>query len=196
MKKLILLFLIITVSSIIILFGCSNAKENKTDNTNIESKKQSENNSTNSSNKTSKSSAVNDTNNSNKTNPQNIASSSIEKDDLSILLKDIKTSAENGKIVNSNFKIGQNIDAIIQKLGNPDSKNYVEDAKGTYFTFKFNNIVFGCNNGNQIFEIRSFNNNLNTININKIEKFFGIPSYKVDTKENERILGYKINNTY
>lgn len=196
MKKLIV-FLAVIVSSITILFSCNSTKKNKNNTANIESKEQNKQDSTKSSNETNKSSVISDANKSDKTNaPSNTTNSSAKKDNLSILLKDIKNSAENGKIFDSNFKIGQNIDTIIQKLGNPDSENYVKAAKGTYFTFTSNNIAFGCNKGNQIFEIRSFNSNLNRIIITEISNFFGNPDYKVDTKENEKILGYKINDTY
>lgn len=188
MKKLIV-FLAIIGSSITILFGCTNKKEIKFNTNNVEFKDQNKNDSINSEN--------NVVNKSNKTNIQdNTNSNSSKKNDLLILLKNIKNSAENGKVINSSFKIGQNIDTIIQKLGNPNSKTYVKSAKGTYFTFNSNDISFGCNKGSQVFEIRSFYNNLDRIKISEIKNFFGIPDYELDTQENEKIFGYKINSIY
>lgn len=195
MKKLILSLTIILSSSIIFL-GCSNTSQDKNNQGSIESEKSSENNSINSNNGTSKIEKNNNTSNNETTKIEKNNNTSQKKDSSQILLNDIRTSAKNGEIINSKFKIGQTIDTVISKLGNPSSKDYVKDAKGTYFTFKSDNVVFGCNKGDQIFEVRSFDKRLNNLDASVVEKFFGKPNYKANTKEKENILGYKINDNY
>lgn len=112
------------------------------------------------------------------------------------LLNNINIKAQNGEVINYNFQLGNLIDNIISELGTPSNKNYVAAAKGEYFTFENYNLSFGCNKGNEIFEIRSLDESLYNLNINIVENFFGKPSYNVKTKSNETIIGYKINTNF
>ncbi|WP_368236462.1 YjgB family protein, partial [Clostridium perfringens] len=100
--------------------------------------------------------------------------------------------AVKGEIINYEFKLGDSIYDVIDKLGKPSSENYVAEAKGNYFNFDSNNLSFGCNKGDQIFEIRSLNKDLKTLDLNNVENFFGKPDYNVTTKSKEKIIGYKI----
>ena len=188
MKKILLSLSFIIISSVLFL-GCNNTK--KTDNNQqstsseqIIDKSDNKVNTQPSQNKN-KSNNVNSNNN----------SSNINKKNSSLLTK-IKSSAEKGIVINSNFKIGESIDTVISKLGKANSEDFVPDAKGTYFTFNSYNLAFGCNKGSQIFEIRSFDKTLNTLNSKLIKNFFGDPDYNKTLKKNEIIYGYKINSEY
>lgn len=106
------------------------------------------------------------------------------------LLKEIKTLAEEGKIINSNFADkSSNISDVESKLGKADKSEWVTNAKGNYSTYSKYNVVFGSNKGGRIFEIRSFDNRLNNITLSKVEKYFGTPDHNV-TSNGEKILGY------
>ncbi|HEX9025644.1 MAG TPA: YjgB family protein [Clostridium sp.] len=106
------------------------------------------------------------------------------------LLKNIKTLAEEGKIINSNFADNSsNISDIEEKLGKADKSEWVGGAKGNYSTYSKYNVVFGSNKGGRIFEIRSFDSRLNDITLSKVEKYFGTPDHNV-TSNGEIILGY------
>ncbi|RII32911.1 DUF4309 domain-containing protein [Clostridium chromiireducens] len=106
------------------------------------------------------------------------------------LLKDIKTLAEEGKIINSNFADkSSNISDVEGKLGKADKSEWVSDAKGNYSTYSKDNVVFGSNKGGRIFEIRSFDSRLNNISLSMVEKYFGTPAHNV-TANGEKIIGY------
>lgn len=108
----------------------------------------------------------------------------------------IRKYAIEGKVINSSFKLGDSINNVIDKLGKASSETYVESAKGDYFNFNSKNLVFGCNKGEQIFEIRCLENDLNKLNLKNVENFFGRPNYSVTTKLNEKIIGYKISKDF
>lgn len=112
------------------------------------------------------------------------------------ILSNIKDSANDGKVINSDFRLGDTIGTVIDSLGEPSERNYVKSAKGDYFTFSKNNIVFGCNKGEEIFEVRSFDKDLNTVTFDDVQSFFGKPAYKTNTKFNEKIIGYEINKKF
>ncbi|MGU8999229.1 YjgB family protein [Clostridium perfringens] len=104
----------------------------------------------------------------------------------------MKEKAIKGEIIDYDFKLGDSIYDVIDKLGKPSSENYVAEAKGNYFNFDSYNLSFGCNKGDQIFEIRSLNKDLKSLDLNNVENFFGKPDYTVTTKSKEKIIGYKI----
>ena len=69
-------------------------------------------------------------------------------------------------------------------------------AKGVYYNYENYKFAFGCNKGDQIFEIRSYDENLNTINLEDIENYFGTPDYESKTTEGEKVVGYKVSGDY
>ncbi|MDR3595520.1 YjgB family protein [Clostridium sp.] len=106
------------------------------------------------------------------------------------ILKNIKTLAEEGKIINSNFADNtSNISEVEDKLGKADKSEWVTDAKGNYSTYSKYNVVFGSNKGGRIYEIRSFDISLNNISLSKVEKYFGTPDHNASFN-GEKILGY------
>lgn len=82
-----------------------------------------------------------------------------------------------------------------EKWGKADSSEWVAAAKGMYSTYSKHNIVFGANKGNQVFEVRSLDNQLNSIQLSVVKDKLGTPQY--DVKVNgEEIIGYKITDEF
>ena len=107
-----------------------------------------------------------------------------------ILLESIKKLAEQGKIINCDFPAkSTNIGSVQEKWGKADKSDWVPQANGVYDTYSKYNVVFGFNKGDQIFEVRSFDNQLGQISLSMVKNFFGTPAY--DVKSNgEETIGY------
>ncbi|AGX42923.1 YjgB family protein [Clostridium saccharobutylicum] len=179
MNKKLTLIIAITLS-LTFMAGCSNSSKSSDDPTNSSQvnsetssstiQSQSEENKTVSDNKT-----VNDNETKNNEDP---------------LLNDIKTLAQEGKIINSEFADkSSNISDAEGKLGKADKSEWVTDAKGNYSTYSKYNVVFGSNKGGRIFEVRSFDSRLNKISLSMVKKYFGTPAHDV-TANGEEIIGY------
>lgn len=113
------------------------------------------------------------------------------------LLNNIKNKSQTGMVINSEFKAKADvIDRVNNTYGKEDTSNYISEAKGVYYTFESRNLVFGCNKGAQIFEVRSFDKSLKELNLQDIISYFGEPQYEVITDLNERIIGYKVNDDF
>lgn len=129
-----------------------------------------------------------DENSSINTNTQNNSESlKVEKE----LLNKIKNLAENGEIINCEFKAkATNISEVEDKWGEADSTEFVKDAKGTYSDYKEQGVAFGWNKGMQIFEARTFDESLKSISYEVVEEVFGKPEY-TSTYDKDLIIGYK-----
>lgn len=109
------------------------------------------------------------------------------------LIKKIYDNAVNGKVINCDFKVeNTTIDSVINSYGSANKSEFVESAKGQYYTFASKSLVFGCNKGSQVFEIRSFDKVLQALNLTDIEDYFGRPEYNIVTSFNETLIGYSI----
>ena len=80
--------------------------------------------------------------------------------------------------------------------GTYSESNYVENAKGIYYNYSNKNFAFGCNKGDQIFEIRSYDENLKSLSISDVESYFGKVDYENKTTIGEKVIGYKISKNY
>ena len=190
MKKLLVPVLVIIIFTLLFV-GCTNYSNSSSDSSveiiNSNQQNSNSNNNNSSNNETKKSDSNNTTSHKDKNVSNNKNTNKKLDDKTEKLLKDIKEKAVKGEIINYEFKLGASIDDVINKLGKPSSENYVAEAKGNYFNFDSYNLSFGCNKGDQIFEIRSLNKDLKNV-----ENFFGKPDYNVTTKSKEKIIGYKI----
>ncbi|WP_042454651.1 M56 family metallopeptidase [Neobacillus dielmonensis] len=112
------------------------------------------------------------------------------------LLSSIMQLAKQGKIINSEFPVKTTvIEDVEKKLGNPDKVDWVPNANGNYAVFSKYNVVFGFNKGEQIFEARSFDTELNELSLSMVKKEYGTPAY--DVKSNgEEIIGYVVSSDY
>lgn len=190
MKKLLVPVLVIIIFALLFV-GCTNSSNSSSDSSVeiINSNQQNSNsNNNNSSNNDAKKSDSNNASHKDK----NVSNNKKLDNKTEKLLKDIKEKALKGEIIDYDFKLGDSIYDVIDKLGKPSSENYVAEAKGNYFNFDSYNLSFGCNKGDQIFEIRSLNKDLKSLDLNNVENFFGKPDYTVTTKSKEKIIGYKI----
>lgn len=126
----------------------------------------------------------------------NSAASSSQESIQRKLLANIMQLAKQGKIINSEFPVKTTvIDEAEKKLGNPDKVDWVPSAKGNYAVFSKYNVVFGFNKGDQIFEARSFDKELNELSLSVVKKAYGTPAY--DVKSNgEEIIGYVVSSEY
>ena len=106
------------------------------------------------------------------------------------LLQNIKQLAEQGKVMNSVFPVKTTaMENVKSQWGEPEKTEWVAAAKGNYATYSYHAIVFGFNKGTQIFEVRSFDKQLQNISLTKTKEVFGTPAY--DVKVNgEEIIGY------
>ena len=197
MKKLLVPVLVIIIFALLFV-GCTNSSNSSSDSSveiiNSNQQNSNSNNNNSSNNDTKKSDSNNASNKDNKDNNVSNNKNTNKKLDNKAkkLLKDIKEKAIKGEIIYYDFKLGDSIYDVIDKLGKPSSENYVAEAKGNYFNFDSYNLSFGCNKGDQIFEIRSLNKDLKSLDLNNVENFFGKPDYNVTTKSKEKIIGYKI----
>lgn len=117
---------------------------------------------------------------------------------VSTLLETMMIKAKEGMVINCDFPVENTvIDDVIKEWGEPDSSNYVEDAKGTYDTYNSKNVVFGFNKGAQIFEVRSFDPELKTIGIADVQAAYGNPDYTSEiASAGQQISGYVVNDKY
>lgn len=186
MKKLSLTLILFILSFSTMLLGCSNLESSSVE---IINNSQTQSSSDNNSSSNNKPNHSNDTSR-NKTNEK-----SNDKKVNSItenLLKSIKDKSLIGQVIDYDFTLGDSIYTVTSKLGDSSSEDYVAEAKGNYFNFNDYHLSFGCNKGDQIFEIRSLNENLKNLNLNDVENFFGKPDYDITTKSKEKIIGYKM----
>lgn len=113
------------------------------------------------------------------------------------LIEYIKNESKKGfNICCNNIKLGDNISDVIDIYGQATNHNYVHDAKGVYYTYKENSMTFGCNKGEQIFEIRSYDDKLKNLSLSDINEYFGMPDYENKTSKGEKVIGYKVSDLY
>lgn len=121
---------------------------------------------------------------------QNPPASAPITDTAQELLLNMKKLADQGKVINADFPVKtSNLEDVKRKWGEPDKTDWVPAAKGSYSTYSNHEIVIGFNKGLQIFEVRSFDKQLQIITLAKAKEIYGSPAY--DVKANgEEIIGY------
>jgi hypothetical protein len=114
-------------------------------------------------------------------------------DTKKVLLNNIMSLAKEGKVINCDFKVKANVIGDVEKKwGNSEKSEWIAAAKGMYSTYPSKSIAFGSNKGSQIFEIRSFDNQIKKISLSEVKKIYGTPAYDVKVK-GEEIIGYVAN---
>lgn len=108
------------------------------------------------------------------------------------LLQCIDLLAPKGWIINASYTVAKDTYGDIENdIGAADESAYVASAKGTYYTFDEAKFVAGTNKGDQIFELRSFDDRLSAIKLKDVTGYFGTPDHETKTKT-ERFLSYKV----
>lgn len=111
-------------------------------------------------------------------------------DTMKDLLINMRELAERGKVINSTYPVKTtSLEAIKKNFGEPDTNEWVAAAKGTYATYSSHALAFGYNKGSEIFEVRSFDKQLQNLSLAKTKEVYGTPAYDVKTKD-EEIIGY------
>ncbi len=178
-KKVLLVFTVVTFT-LIVTVGCSAQSNPPQPNSGLqEQSPSSEPQSQNEPEQTAPDSQI--------TNPP---SSSNQTDPSQALLVSIRQLAEKGKVINSDFAAKLTvIEDVEKKWGKPDSVDWVAAAKGNYAAYANHAMVFGFNKGSQIFEVRSFDKQLQKIALSQVKDSFGTPAYTATVGE-EDIIGY------
>lgn len=190
-KKFIVLSSILALSMFMV--SCVNNNYNPSNDSGISDNSGNSGNNTNKNDKPSTDDSDNNKNDDN-SNSNNASDTDIVKKQV---LNEINNNAKNGKVINCEYAVQTSvIEKIIEGWGKADSNEHVDAAKGDYYTFSNKGVVFGCNKGSQVFEVRSFDKTLNTLTLKDVMDFFGSPQYDVTTSGNERIIGYVINSDY
>lgn len=129
--------------------------------------------------------------------PENNSSETKQQvDSEKTFLENIKKLAIQGKIINCDFPVkSTTIENLEEKLGKSDKSDWVPQAKGTYVTYSEYNVVFGLNKGSQVFEVRSFDDQLKQISLSMVKNVFGNPEHDVKSN-NEEIIGYTSGQEY
>ncbi len=108
------------------------------------------------------------------------------------LLKSIDRLGQKGWALNASYTAGSDtIEDVMDDLGEADSSSYVASAKGTYYTYGKEKLVFGVNKGEQIFEIRCYDARLSKIKLSDVTGYFGEPDHLTRTKT-ELFISYKL----
>lgn len=188
-KKIAISLLII--SAAVNMLGCSNVNKVSNNTTTAAA-----NNSTNSVNITTDSATNSSSNVAANNTDKSSESSSPANQSSQELLSSILNAAKEGRVINCDFAVkNTNIGNVEDHWGKADSSNWVTAAKGMYFTYSKHAIVFGANKGNQVFEVRSLNNQLSIIHLSEVKVRFGTPQYDVKAS-GEEIVGYKITDEF
>lgn len=91
-------------------------------------------------------------------------------------LQQIKAAAKEGKVPGCDFAArNTNFDAIEKAWGQPQSMQYIAEAKGTYASYAGRKIDFGFNKGMQVFEVRSYSSEVQKINSADVRTVLGEP---------------------
>jgi len=116
--------------------------------------------------------------------------------DARALLQSIDLLGQMGWVLNAPYKVeSDTIEAVTGELGEADSSDYVASAKGTYYTYGAEKLVIGVNKGEQIFEIRSFDDRLSEITLSDVTDYFGDPEH-LTRSDAELFVSYKLTDDF
>ncbi|AEG59056.1 YjgB family protein [Desulforamulus ruminis] len=119
------------------------------------------------------------------------------KDDAQVaLLNKIMQLARQGKVINCEFTANTTvIETVTGQWGEPDTMDYVPQAKGTYATYTKHHVVFGFNKGSQIFDVRSYDLEIKKLTLAEVKKTLGTPEMS-RTYQGQDIIGYRAGTDY
>ncbi|PEW03017.1 hypothetical protein CN425_08915 [Bacillus cereus] len=109
-------------------------------------------------------------------------------------VKDLFELAKEGKVPNITFAAHTgDIEEIEKAWGKADKTE--QAGSGMYATFTNKKAVFGFNKGSQVFDVRSYQEELKVITVKEIEKALGKPT-AVKVNGDDKIYIYKVNNQF
>lgn len=114
-----------------------------------------------------------------------------------LLLESIKSSAQQGKVINSDYAVQDlSFEQIQSELGAPDRLELGDDVEESLAYYAEQGLSFSFDTEDIIFEITSKDEKLRAVTLSTIGDYLGPADYEVFTAENEKISGYKINAQY
>ncbi|MGG3468001.1 polysaccharide deacetylase family protein [Neobacillus pocheonensis] len=112
---------------------------------------------------------------------------------MTIKLKEIKEKENLGLVKDCEFSaLDSTMVQVKEKWGEPDRVDRA--GSGFYATYEHRGIAFGFNANGEIFDVRSFSNELQQISFTEIERTLGSPD-QVTEYNNDQIETYDINAT-
>ncbi|PFN19805.1 YjgB family protein [Bacillus cereus] len=109
-------------------------------------------------------------------------------------VKDLFELAKEGKVPNVTFAAHTgDIEEIEKAWGKADKTE--QAGGGMYATFINKKVAFGFNKGSQVFDVRSYQEELKVITVKEIEKALGKPT-AVKVNGDDKIYIYKVNNQF
>ncbi len=109
-------------------------------------------------------------------------------------VKELFELAKEGKVPNVPFAAHTgDIEEIEKAWGKADKTE--QAGNGMYATFTNKNVSFGFNKGSQVFDVRSYHEELKSITLQEIEKALGKPA-SVKVNGEDKIYVYKVNNQF
>lgn len=119
--------------------------------------------------------------------------SSVSTVETPSVLLDIVQQAKLGKVLHCEYAINSvTIDEIEGAWGPADHNEYVDEAKGTYYTFDEKGLVFGANKGMLVFEIRSYAPELKEITYENVTSLLGKPEHTSTASDGQFVIGYTL----
>lgn len=108
------------------------------------------------------------------------------------LLQEIEKSAREGKVPGCEYAVKSSVADDVEKAwGKPDKNEYIAAAKGTFATYTSRGIVIGSNKGMQIFDIRSYNDDIKVIRASDLAKIYG-QADKTLSYDGQQMIGYQM----
>ena len=113
-----------------------------------------------------------------------------EVDEIAIELEKIYINAEQGRLAESPFNIGITmIEAVKQEWGVPDKVD--EAGYGFYANYSLKKVAIGYNRDGEIFDLRSYDDQLQEFTSSMIVAAYGVPS-KIRNNDREDIYIYEL----
>jgi peptidoglycan-N-acetylglucosamine deacetylase len=114
-----------------------------------------------------------------------------EMDSVALLLNEINEKAKLGLVEECEFSaLDSTMDQVKSQWGEPDKVDRA--GSGYYAVYEKLGITFGYNEDGQIFDVRSYSADLQTITFEWIKKSFGNPVQKTEFKD-DNIYVYQVN---
>ncbi|MGE8205805.1 polysaccharide deacetylase family protein [Heyndrickxia sp. NPDC080065] len=105
----------------------------------------------------------------------------------------MKELADKGEVENASTKLTQNFKYVQEKWGQPDKIDQVNN--GFYAVYDEKKITYGYNNKNIIYDVRSYDKQLQNLDFKLIQKVLGKP-YDQRKNNEENIVVYQVNKSY
>ncbi|MGE5391611.1 MAG: YjgB family protein [Deltaproteobacteria bacterium] len=113
-----------------------------------------------------------------------------------VLLQDIEKQARQGKVPGCDYAVKTAVlEDVLKAWGQPDKSEYLPAAKGTFVTYSGHGIVLGYNKGMQVFDIRSYDKELNVIGPSDLIRVYGKAAV-TRSFDDQQMIGYVVSDEF